>query len=127
MRQVLLAILFCSASAAAQPIDCTAHQSQALILSGGGAKGAFEAGAAYHLIVHRHCDFKEMSGVSVGALNGSFLAQAPASSDPEQSLRNLVEQAEQLIAVWDSIKGPRDIFKKLFSGCCGSGFLESEI
>ena len=97
-----------------------------MILSGGGAKGAFEAGAAYHLVVHRHCDFKEISGVSVGALNGSFLAQAPTSSDPEQSLRSLVEQAEQLVAVWDSIKGPQDIFKKRFLGMLRFGLFGIE-
>ena len=72
MRQLLLALLIVGVFASAQAIDCTPEQSRALVLSGGGAKGAFEAGAIYHLVVDRHCDFKEMSGVSVGALNGSF-------------------------------------------------------
>ncbi len=126
MRQLLLAILIVSAFASAQAIDCTPEQSRALVLSGGGAKGAFEAGAIYHLVVHRHCDFKEISGVSVGALNGSFLAQASSSSDPEQSLRNLVEQAEELVRVWESIKGPQDIFKKRFLGMLRFGLFKIE-
>jgi hypothetical protein len=126
MRQLLLAILIGSTFASAQAIDCSPERSRALVLSGGGAKGAFEAGAIYHLVVHRHCDYKEISGVSVGALNGSFLAQASSSSDPERSLRNLVEQAEELVKVWDSIKGPQDIFKKRFLGMLRFGAFRIE-
>lgn len=126
MRRLLLAVLIVGAFAVVQASDCAPEQSRALVLSGGGAKGAFEAGAIYHLIVHRHCDFKEISGVSVGALNGSFLAQAPSSSDPEQSLRNLEEQAEALVKVWDSIKGPQDIFKKRFLGMLRFGLFKIE-
>ena len=126
MRQFLLAILFVSTFASAQSINCTADQSRALVLSGGGARGAFEAGAIYHLVVDRHCDFKEISGVSVGALNGALLAQALTSSDPEQSLRNLGEQAEELVTVWDSIKGPQDVFKKRFLGMLRFGLFRIE-
>ncbi|MBZ5720110.1 MAG: patatin-like phospholipase family protein [Acidobacteriia bacterium] len=126
MRQLLLALLIVGVFASAQAIDCTPEQSRALVLSGGGAKGAFEAGAIYHLVVDRHCDFKEMSGVSVGALNGSFLAQASSSSDPERSLRNLGEQAEELVKVWESIKGPQDIFKKRFLGMLRFGLFKIE-
>jgi hypothetical protein len=124
--QVLLAMLIFSASVSAQTIDCSTNQGRALILSGGGAKGAFEAGAVYHLIVHRHCDFKEFSGVSVGALNVSFLAQAATSSDPERSLTNLEKQAESLVAVWDGIRGPQDIFKKRFLGMLRFGLFGAE-
>jgi len=107
MRQLLLAtMIIVSTFCFAQSMDCGPGDSRALVLSGGGAKGAFEAGAIYHLVVHRHCDFKEISGVSVGALNASFLAQAASSNDPERSLNNLVDQAEALAKVWESIKGP---------------------
>jgi Patatin-like phospholipase len=126
MRGLLLAVLIVSAFAVAQASDCTAEQSRALVLSGGGAKGAFEAGAIYHLVVQRHCDFKEISGVSVGALNGSFLAQAPSSSDSGQSLRNLEEQAEELVKVWDAIRGPQDVFKKRFLGMLRLGLFKIE-
>ena len=126
MRRLLLALLIVSACASAQEIDCTPARSRALVLSGGGAKGAFEAGAIYHLVVHRHCDFKEISGVSVGALNGSFLAQAASSSDPEQSLKNLGDQADELAKVWESIRGPQDIFKKRFLGMLRFGLFKIE-
>lgn len=124
--QVFFGILFFSAFASAQMMDCSTNQSRALILSGGGAKGAFEAGAVYHLIVQRHCDFKEFSGVSVGALNVAFLAQAATSSDPEQSLTNLEKQAEALVAVWNAIRGPQDIFKKRFLGMLRFGLFGIE-
>ena len=44
---------------------CDPGKKRALVLSGGGLKGAFQAGATYHLIVHRHCDFREIAGVSI--------------------------------------------------------------
>lgn len=97
--------------AAAQDVVCPQNKDRALVLSGGGARGAFEAGAIYHLVVQRHCDFKEISGVSVGALNGAFLAQAERSNDPQQSLKNLSAVAEELVAVWDNFKGSQDVFK----------------
>ena len=127
MRQFLLAtMMIVSTFAFAQSMDCAPGDSRALVLSGGGAKGAFEAGAIYHLVVHRHCDFKEISGVSVGALNASFLAQAASAIDPERSLKNLVDQAEELAKVWESIKGPPDIFKKRFLGMLRFGLFRIE-
>ena len=49
---------------------------RALVLSGGGAKGSFQIGAMEELIFNRGLDFEILCGVSVGALNASFLAQA---------------------------------------------------
>ena len=56
----------------------------ALVLSGGGFKGAFQVGALQYLLENgiRHNDgtvvinpkFDFIAGVSVGALNGSFMA-----------------------------------------------------
>ena len=45
----------------------------ALILSGGGARGAFEAGVATALYEQEHFDL--ICGTSIGALNGAALAQ----------------------------------------------------
>ncbi len=81
------------------------------MLSGGGPKGAFQTGAAYHLVVDRGCDFHQFSGVSVGALNAAFLAQAPEAVNTADSHARLVEQSEALVSLWDSIKGPRDVLK----------------
>ena len=66
---------------------CEPEKKRALVLSGGGLKGAFQAGAIYHFVVHRHCDFREIAGVSVGSLNAVILAQAQRDENPETSLK----------------------------------------
>ena len=102
---VLAVISFCSARA---EDPCSGVKQRALILGAGGVKGAFEAGAIYHLVVQRGCDFSEFSGVSVGALNAAFLAQAERSSDARKSYANLAEQTEALVSLWQSITRTRD-------------------
>src|SRR3982750_1223623 len=67
---------------------CQPEKKRALVLSGGGFKGAFQAGAIYHFIAHRRCDFSEIAGVSVGSLNAVVLAQAQWDENPEASLKN---------------------------------------
>jgi hypothetical protein len=127
MRLLLIVILYAvSTVASPQSNNCSADQRRALVLSGGGARGAFTAGAVYHLVVDRQCDFADISGVSVGALNGAVLAQAATSDDRQQSLKNLGKQAEELVAVWESIKGTQDIFKKRFLGMLRLGLLKAE-
>jgi predicted acylesterase/phospholipase RssA len=96
-------------AAAADP--CAVPHARALLLSGGGAKGAFEAGAVYHLIVHRGCDFGEIAGNSVGAINGALLAQAPRASDSAASLGNLSAAAERLVDEWAAIGSSRDVMR----------------
>jgi predicted acylesterase/phospholipase RssA len=90
---------------------CAGDAPRALVLGSGGSKGAFEAGAAYHLIVQRGCDFAEISGNSVGALNGSLLAQAARSDDRAQSLANMQAAAERLVAEWGAIRSARDMMR----------------
>src|SRR5215469_14684731 len=46
---------------------------RALILSGGGARGAYEAGVAVSLLEHE--DFELVCGASIGAINGALIAQ----------------------------------------------------
>jgi len=96
---------------------CATQERRALVLSGGGLKGAFEAGAVYHLVIHRGCDFHDFAGVSVGALNGAILAQASPSDDASESRRNLALHAEQMVSVWENLKGSRDIVhSRMFGG-----------
>ena len=104
-----LALLLPPCAGAADP--CAGDAARALVLGSGGSKGAFEAGAAYHLIVHRGCDFTEISGNSVGALNGAILAQAARSADRAQSLANLKVAAENVVAEWDAIRSSRDMMR----------------
>jgi hypothetical protein len=106
--------LVCAPAAWAQGVNpCTPQVPRALVLSGGGAKGAFEAGAAYHLVVHRGCDFKDFSGVSAGALNVAYLAQAPSEGD---SLAHLQAQARGLVDLWRNIRGAKQVMRGNFLG-----------
>lgn len=92
---------------------CEPNNDRALVLSGGGAKGAFEAGAIFHFVNHRDCDFRDIAGVSVGAVNGAYIAEAPSD---ETSLRNLQDRTRGLIDFWRSINGPDDILRPRFLG-----------
>src|SRR6266576_842319 len=95
---------------------CDPGKKSALVLSGGGLKGAFQAGATYHFIVHRHCDFREIAGVSVGSLNAVILAQAQRDENREASLKNMAERAEKLVDVWQNIRSSRQILKPRWPG-----------
>jgi predicted acylesterase/phospholipase RssA len=95
---------------------CDPGKRRALVLSGGGLKGAFQAGAAYHLIVHRHCDFHEIAGVSVGSLNAVILAQAEREDNPEASLKNMAGRAEKLVDIWQNIRNSKEVLKPRWPG-----------
>ncbi len=109
----LVCILNSSASLAEAATKCAPGDERALVLSGGGAKGAFEAGAIFHFVNHRDCDFRDIAGVSVGALNGAYLAEAPLD---ENSLSNLQRRTQGLVEFWRSINGPDDILHPRFLG-----------
>jgi NTE family protein len=50
---------------------------RALVLSGGGSKGAFQEGGLRYLLLDQKRDYEIVCGVSVGALNAAVLSQAP--------------------------------------------------
>jgi NTE family protein len=50
------------------------HKKTALVLSGGGAKGAFQVGAEKYAREVKGYQWDIIAGVSVGALNGAMLA-----------------------------------------------------
>lgn len=104
-------LLLCSCTAYAED-PCATPKPRALVLGGGGIKGAFEAGAAYHLVAHRKCDFNEFSGVSVGSLNAAFLGQARRSTDVRDSYASLLDQTEALVSLWQSLKSSHDIARR---------------
>ena len=107
---LFLLCLILSVLRVAQAEDpCATAKQRALVLSGGGVKGAFEAGAVYHLVVQRGCDFSEFSGVSVGALNAAFLAQARQAEAPRDSYADLANQTEALVSLWQSLRSSQDI------------------
>jgi NTE family protein len=94
---------------------------RALVLSGGGAKGSFQIGVMEELILNRNLDFDILCGVSVGALNASFLAQALFDpGHPEVSLRNLKNSFITLRRLWlEEITGNESVYFKRPGGDAG--------
>ena len=83
---------------------------RALVLAGGGARGAYQVGMLQELVLNRGLDFQIIRGVSVGALNAAFLAQAPSKSDSLSELRTKVEILRE---VWmEEIEGARSVYGK---------------
>jgi NTE family protein len=87
---------------------------RALVLSGGGAKGSFQIGVMEELILNRGLDFEILCGVSVGALNASFLAQAPFNPiHPDVSIQNLKKTFITLRHLWlEEIDGNDSVYLK---------------
>lgn len=61
---------------------------RALVLSGGGVKGAYQVGALKHLIIDKKVQYDILCGISVGALNCSFMSMF-SKEDEEQALNEL--------------------------------------
>jgi len=77
---------------------------RALVLSGGGSKGAFEAGAIAYLLNELKLDFHLLTGTSVGALNATYLGQA-------RNQKELQELGEELKEIWLEIKSNQAIYR----------------
>jgi NTE family protein len=84
----------------------------AIVLSGGGAKGAFQAGALDVLIREREVDPEVIVGVSTGTLNAVMLAQGEGRA-------GLLHQLAELKAVWYGIRGNDDVYYTRFGGVVG--------
>lgn len=90
---------------------------RALVLSGGGAKGAFQVGAVRYLVEDAGFDFRVLAGVSTGSLNAVKLAHAPYDpDDPERSRQNLLRELDDLERIWREIRGNRSIYRGTLSG-----------
>lgn len=61
-----------------------------LVKSGGGVKGAYEAGAIDHIVGTLGVTYDGFTGVSVGAINAGYLAQF-AKKDQKASAKGLVD------------------------------------
>lgn len=80
---------------------------RALVLSGGGRKGAFQVGVLSELLTGlQTIEYDYMAGTSVGALNVAKLAHAP-----KNCLRYEVEKLKKL---WLDIAGNEDVWKHWF-------------
>lgn len=82
----------------------------AICLSGGGAKGAYQVGVLRRFAeltsFNEHIDV--FSGISVGAANASFLSQFQRGY--------LARGVKELEEMWRSLKGSRSIYKKWLFG-----------
>ena len=68
----------------------------AIVLSGGGAKGAFQVGVLQALIQRKKVNFEVAVGTSTGAIQAAAVAQNDIPS---------------LVKFWTDIKGPGDIYR----------------
>lgn len=60
---------------------------KALVLSGGGSKGAYQVGALKHILGELHVAYDILCGVSVGAINVAFLSMFHAGQEEESILK----------------------------------------
>jgi NTE family protein len=79
----------------------------AIVMSGGGAKGAFQVGVMDALINERGVKFDIFAGVSTGAI---------------QALGGAMNDVPGLLAQWMDIRGNSDIYKKRPLGAAGAVF-----
>lgn len=82
----------------------------ALVSTGGSARGAFQAGVIRSLVVEHGLDPGVLAGVSIGAVNSAWLAQAPA-----KDMASLRRAAESLVDWWRA-DVPRPIWRLLTRG-----------
>lgn len=86
----------------------------ALVLSGGGAKGAFQVGAEKYLREELGYSWDVIGGVSVGALNGSMLAMEKYSRLEEiwKTIRNqsVYSGRFNLLTMWKLYRGAKSIY-----------------
>jgi NTE family protein len=75
---------------------------RALVLSGGGAKGAYQAGV-FKALTERGHRYDLYCGISAGALNASYIAQFPSSVEDAAAIR--------LVRLWEEIDNPV-VYKK---------------
>jgi NTE family protein len=78
---------------------------RALVLSGGGSKGAYQAGAVKHIFGELKIAYDAFCGVSVGAINSAFLAMFPTGQE--------VEAANQMVDLWSTLDNSK-IYKRHF-------------
>jgi len=85
---------------------------RALVLSGGGSKGAYQVGVLKKLLVDDGIRYDLVAGISVGSINASILAQFPLGQE--------AQAWEALKAAWDEVRT-----SKIRKGWCLVGALAS--
>jgi len=94
---------------------------RAIVLAGGGARGAYEAGVLSFLFedlpkrLGRPIDFDIVTGTSVGAIHAAFLAAtADVEHDRAKQLKNIWEQlrVDEIFrfGLWDALRIPKRLY-----------------
>jgi NTE family protein len=78
---------------------------RALVLSGGGVKGAYQAGALKHILGNLDFKYDIICGISVGALNAAFISMFNENENKDAS--------NQLLDIWLNLK-TEDVYKRWF-------------
>lgn len=76
---------------------------RALVLSGGGSKGSYQAGALKYILGEKQVHYDAFCGVSVGAINVAFLAMFKRGQE--------IESVEQLVHMWSQLDNSK-IYKR---------------
>lgn len=76
-----------------------------LVLSGGGSKGSYQAGAINYMLGELKIAYDAFCGVSVGAINSAFLGMFSTGQE--------VEAAHQMAQMWSSLDNSK-IYKRWF-------------
>jgi predicted acylesterase/phospholipase RssA len=77
---------------------------RALVLGGGSALGAFEVGVINNIVSRFKAKWRIFTGISIGAINAGFLAQAKTTEIPSY--------ARGLKALWFDIKNHKNVYRK---------------
>lgn len=78
---------------------------RALVLSGGGSKGAYQCGALKYILGELKVQYDVFCGVSVGAINCAFLSMFESGKE--------IESINHLVGLWDKINNSV-IYKRWF-------------
>lgn len=78
---------------------------RALVLSGGGSKGSYQAGALKHILGEKRINYDALCGVSVGAINVAFLAMFKPGQE--------IESSKQIADMWSTLDNSK-IYKRWF-------------
>lgn len=98
MKRILLSLLFSSLLLLPMYVFATQDVCHALVLSGGGNKGAWEAGAVYgfvHSLPASEVTWDVVTGVSAGALNSAGIGIFKVGNE--------IAMADWLIELWETI------------------------
>lgn len=78
---------------------------RALVLSGGGSKGAYQTGALKYILGELRTTYDVFCGVSVGAINSAFLSMFSSGQE--------VESIERLVVLWSQLDNSK-VYKRWF-------------